>query len=194
MKKLIIASNNNGKIKEIKDLLAHLDIEVLSLADANIDIDVEETGVTFKENAYIKAKEIYDLVKIPVLSDDSGLEVAGLNNEPGIYSARYAGPEKDNEKNIDLLIKNVSNLEDRSARFVTAMALIISDEEEHVVESYLEGEIITERRGTNGFGYNPIFYVPEYKRTLGEIEDELRNKITHRSKALRLILKYIEER
>ena len=193
MNKLIVASNNKNKIKEIKAILKPFTIEVLSLADVNIDIDVEETGATFKENAYLKAKEIYDLIKTPVLSDDSGLEVVALNNEPGIYSARYAGAQKNDEANIDKLLLNIKDKTNRQARFVCAMALIIDDEHEYIVERYLDGEIVAERRGTNGFGYDPIFFVKELNMTLAQVESEQKNLISHRSKALREIYKIVEE-
>jgi len=194
MNKLIVASNNNGKIKEIKAMLAPLNIEVLSLEDAGIDIDVEETGITFKENAYIKAKEIYDLIKIPVLSDDSGLEVEALDNEPGVYSARYAGPQKNDEDNIDKLLENIKDKENRKGRFICAMVLIIDDNTEYIVEDYLEGKIINERRGNNGFGYDPVFYVEELGKTTAQLGPETKNKISHRAKALNQVVNIIKER
>lgn len=194
MKKLIVASNNANKIKEIKEMLLDLDIEVLSLIDSGINIDVEETADTFKDNAYLKAKEIFDLVHIPVLSDDSGLEVMSLNNDPGIYSARYAGPQKCDEDNINLLLQNIKDHENRKARFVCAMVLIISDSEEYVTEGYLNGEIIDDKRGIYGFGYDPIFYLPQYKKTLAQLDSDEKNKISHRANALHDIVKYLKER
>ncbi|MDH6603023.1 XTP/dITP diphosphohydrolase [Bacilli bacterium PM5-9] len=193
MNKLIVASNNLNKIKEIKKILEPLNIDVSSLSDVNIDIDVEETGSTFKENAYIKAKEIYDLIKLPVLSDDSGLEVISLNNEPGIYSARYAGEHKNDEDNIDKLLENVKGVNNRDARFVCAMALIIDNDTEYIVEGYLDGEIIDERKGNNGFGYDPIFYLKDLDMTLAEIDAKKKNEISHRSNALKQIYDIIKE-
>ncbi|MDF9867411.1 XTP/dITP diphosphohydrolase [Bacilli bacterium PM5-3] len=193
MNKLIVASNNLNKIKEIKKILEPLNIDVLSLSDVNIDIDVEETGSTFKENAYIKAKEIYDLIKLPVLSDDSGLEVISLNNEPGIYSARYAGEHKNDEDNIDKLLENVKGVNNRDARFVCAMTLIIDNDTEYIVEGYLDGEIIDERKGNNGFGYDPIFYLKDLDMTLAEIDAKKKNEISHRSNALKQIYDIIKE-
>ncbi|MEG0686566.1 MAG: XTP/dITP diphosphatase [Erysipelotrichales bacterium] len=194
MEKLIVASNNKNKIKEIKAILADYNIEVLSLEDINIDIDVEETGTTFKENAYIKAKTIFDLVKIPVIGDDSGLEVEALDNEPGIFSARYAGLHKSDSDNVDKLIKNMDGVENKKARFVCSMALVISEDEEYIVEDYLYGEIIGERRGENGFGYDPIFYLKDLDKTNAQLSADHKNSISHRAKALKQIEKIVRER
>lgn len=193
IEELVIASNNQKKIKEIKAILKDYQIKVYSLEDLNIDIDVEENQDTFIGNAYKKAKEIYDLVKKPVLSDDSGLEIASLNNEPGIYSARYAGLDKNDEDNIDKVLFKMKDIKERQARFVCAMALIIDLEHQYQVEEYLQGEILSKREGSNGFGYDPIFYAYEVNESLGNVSAELKNKISHRAKALNKISNIIGE-
>lgn len=192
MKELVIASNNHNKIREIKTILAPYHIDVYSLNDLKIDIEPEETGTTFQENAYIKAKAIYDYIKKPVLSDDSGLEVIALDNAPGVYTARYAGPQRDDNDNIDLLLKNMEGIADRRARFVGAMCLIVDEDHIYEVEEYWHGEILHERLGTKGFGYNPIFYVPELEMSVGQMDDEVKNVYSHRAKALHKIIDIIE--
>lgn len=193
MKELVIASNNYNKVREIKAMLAEYDVKVYSLNDLKIDIDPEETGSTFQENAYIKAKEIYDYIQKPVLSDDSGLEVFALNNEPGIYSARYAGLQKDDDDNIALLLKNMEGITKREARFVGAMCLIVDEDHTYEFEEYWNGEILTERLGTNGFGYNPIFYVPELKKSVAQLNDDEKNTYSHRAKVLHRLIDVIKE-
>jgi XTP/dITP diphosphohydrolase len=198
VEKLIVASNNQGKIKEIKAMLQGLSIEVLSLKDAGLDIEVDETGSTFYENAYLKAKEIYDLVKIPVLSDDSGLIIDALAGEPGVDSAIYAGPQRDNEANIDKVLdklKMQANEQTKySARFVCTMVLIIDEQHEYTTEGSVEGEIIMQRKGTNGFGYDPIFYLEEFGLTFAQIDSETKNKISHRAIALQKAIEIIKEK
>ena len=191
MNKLIVASNNSHKINEIKSILKGSSIEVLSLNDINLDIDVEETGKTFKDNALIKALEINKLTNLPVISDDSGLEVFALNKEPGIYSARYAGLHKSDEDNNALLLEKLSGIEKREAQYVCAVALVINQDEYYLEEGYLKGEIIDEKRGNNGFGYDPIFYLPAFQRTVAEIDANLKNRISHRAEALEKIKKVI---
>lgn len=193
IKELVVASNNQKKIKEIKAILKDYDIKVYSLADLNIDIDVEEDQDTFIGNAYKKAKEIYDIIQKPVLSDDSGLEVQALNNEPGIYSARYAGENKNDEDNIDKVLNKMQDITNRKARFVCAMALIIDLEHQYQVEEYLQGEILEQRQGSSGFGYDPIFYANELKESLGNVEADEKNKISHRAKSLNKISTIIGE-
>lgn len=190
MRRLIVASNNAKKIKEIKQILGKYQIEVVSLKEAGIDIDVEEDGNTFIENSYKKASEIYKVVKgSMVLADDSGLSVDCLNGAPGIYSARFAGEhgndKKNNEKLLDLL-KDKKD-EERKAKFICAIALIINDNKTVKVQGEIEGRIIDKERGSNGFGYDPLFYIPEYKMTFAEMDSELKNSISHRAKALKKI-------
>ncbi|WP_423364612.1 XTP/dITP diphosphatase [Mycoplasma sp. P36-A1] len=193
MKEIIVASNNQKKIKEIKEILLKYDIKVLSLKDVNIDIDIEENGSTFIENAMIKAQAIYDITLMPVIADDSGLQVEALNNEPGIYSARYAGEQKNDEDNMNKLLDNLKNVTNRKARFVAAIAFVINDKLKYTVEGYLDGEIIDNKIGDYGFGYDPIFYIPSLKKTSAQLLPEEKNKISHRAKALEKIELIIKE-
>lgn len=185
--KLIVASNNQHKISEIKKILEKLDMNVVSLKDAGIDIEVEEDGETFEENAYKKAKEVFDIVKDGyVLADDTGLMVDALNGAPGVYSARFSGEgatyEKNNAKLLDLL-KNVQD-KDRGAKFVCVMVLIMGDSRIVKVRGEIEGRILREPRGKNGFGYDPLFYVEEFGKTFAEMSDEEKNSVSHRGRAL----------
>ena len=189
MKKVIFATGNEGKMKEIREILGDLDIELLSLKDAGIHADIVEDGKTFEENAQIKAKAICDLTGEIVLADDSGLEIDHLNKEPGIYSARYMGEDTSyhikNAKLIELL-EGVQD-EERTARFVCSIAAAFPDGNIRTVREAMEGRIGYEERGENGFGYDPIFYLPEYGCTSAELSMEEKNKISHRGKALRAI-------
>lgn len=189
MKKLIVASNNVNKIKEIKQILSKYPIEVISMKEANIDMDIVEDGTTFQQNAYKKAKTIYDLLKIKcmVLADDSGLMVRGLNGKPGVYSARFAGEHGNDKKNNEKLLKLLKNkgYEDRKAKFVCAIVLIIDEDNILEVQGEINGIICEEERGQNKFGYDPLFYIPEYNMTFGEMTPILKNCISHRAEALK---------
>ncbi len=189
MKRLIVASNNLNKIKEIKQILSKYPIEVISMKEANIDIDIVEDGTTFKENAYKKAKTIYDLLKVKcmVLADDSGLMVSGLNGKPGVYSARFAGEHGNDKKNNEKLLKLLEHkgYDDRKAKFVCAITLIIDDSKVLEVQGEIAGMICDEERGRNKFGYDPLFYIPEYNMTFGEMDSTLKNCISHRAMALK---------
>lgn len=192
IKELVVASNNQNKIKEIKELLADLNIIVYSLKDLNIDIDVEETGSTFEDNALLKAQAIYDLINKPVLSDDSGLEVLALDNEPGIYSARYAGPKKDDNDNIDKVLSLLENETNRQAQFVCAMCLV-SNQGSKCIRGISKGSILKQREGSNGFGYDPIFYSDALNKSFGLATPEEKNKVSHRHDALMQIVEYLKE-
>lgn len=185
--KLIVASNNQHKIEEIKEILEKLDMDVLSLKDAGIDIEVIEDGETFEENAYKKAKEVFDIVKDAyVLADDTGLMVDAINGAPGVYSARFSGEgatyEENNSKLLDLL-KNVED-KDRGAKFVCVMVLIMSKDKVIKVRGEVSGRILRETKGENGFGYDPLFYVEEYGKTFGKMTNEEKNSVSHRGRAL----------
>lgn len=189
MRKVIFATGNANKMKEIREILGDLDIELLSMKEAGIHADIVEDGKSFEENARIKAKAIRDLTGEIVLADDSGLEIDYLNKEPGIYSARYMGEDTSYHiKNANLIerLKGVPD-EKRTARFVCAIAAAFPDGTEKTVRGVMEGRIDYEEKGENGFGYDPIFYLPEYGLTSAEISPEEKNKISHRGKALRLI-------
>ena len=189
MKKLIFATGNEGKMKEVRMILADLDVEVLSLKEAGIEAEAEENGATFEENAKIKAAEIMKRSGEIVLADDSGLEVDALNKEPGIYSARYMGYDTSYHiKNQNLIRRLEGNTgKERSARFVCAIAAAFPDGRVLTTRGTMEGEIGYEERGENGFGYDPIFYLPEYGCYSGELPLEVKNSLSHRGKALRLM-------
>lgn len=195
MKKLIIASNNAHKIKEIKDILKDFPIEVVSLREAGIDIDVEETGTTFMDNSYIKASEIFKLRQdCMVLSDDSGLMVEALDGAPGVYSARFAGEHGNDKKNNEKLLQLLEGkpMEERKAKFVSAIVLIAGSSEVIKVQGEIEGYISFEPKGTREFGYDPLFYVPEYNMTFAEMSDEEKNKISHRARAMQKLKQQLE--
>lgn len=181
--KLIVASNNKKKIIEMSRILKSLDIEVMSLKEAGIDIEIEETGTTFSENAYIKAKAIYDMTKRPCIADDSGLEVDYLKGAPGVYTARYAGEHATDQENIDKLLGTMEGVKDRGAQFVSAICCVINDEESIATVGSCEGTIGYEMRGENGFGYDPIFMVGD--RSFAQLSEEEKDAISHRGKAMR---------
>lgn len=187
MKKIIVATGNEGKMKEIREILGKEDITFSSLKDENLlDINIVEDGETFEENAIIKARIISDATGKMVLADDSGLEVDYLDKAPGIYSARYLGedtPYSVKNRHIIDLLAGVEE-EKRSARFVCAIACAFPDGHTITTRGTIEGRIGYEERGTNGFGYDPIFYVPEFGCTTSELTPEEKNKVSHRGKAL----------
>ena len=187
MKKIIFATSNEGKMKEIREILKDMEAELLSLKDAGLDPDIEENGATFEENAVIKARQVMELTGEMVLADDSGLEVDYLGKAPGVYSARYLGEDTSydvkNRYIIDQLAK--ASGEERSARFVCVIALAVPGGKVVTRRAVIEGYISTEISGANGFGYDPIFYVPEYHCTTAQISSEVKNEISHRGKALR---------
>ena len=193
MKKLIIASNNQGKIKEIKAILNGYYDEVLSLKDAGIDIEVVEDGNSFHENAAKKAIEISKIVEGDVLADDSGLCVDALDGAPGIYSARFFGEGATDEKNNEKLLELLHGKGTRNAQFVCAIVLANSGAEKMYIEEKAEGIILDAPRGDNGFGYDPLFYNEEYKQTFAELSAEIKNKISHRAKALAVLKEKVAE-
>ena len=186
MERIIFATTNEGKMKEIRLILKDLGIEICSLKDLGIDIDIEETGSTFEENAMIKAETIMKMTNEVVLADDSGLEVDYLDKAPGIYSARYMGEDTPYAVKNQYIIDQLSGIkeEERSARFVCAIACAYPDGKVLTTRATIEGQIGYEERGTNGFGYDPIFFLPEYNCSTAELTSEIKNKISHRGKAL----------
>jgi XTP/dITP diphosphohydrolase len=193
MKKVIFATKNKGKIKEIQAVLGD-SYEVVTMEEAGITVDVDETGTTFEENAVIKAEAIAKICGEVVLADDSGLEIDYLNGEPGIYSARYMGHDTSYDiKNKSFIDRLEGVPEDkRTARFVCAVAAAIPGKETVVVRGTMEGIIGYEIKGENGFGYDPIFFLPQYGKTSAEISPEEKNEISHRGKALRMIKEKLE--
>lgn len=187
MKKIIFATGNENKMKEIRQIMGELPVEILSMKQAGITADIVEDGTTFEENALIKAKAIAEITKEIVLADDSGLEIDALNKEPGIYSARYMGEDTSYRIKNQNLIERLEGVEEdkRTARFVCAIAAAFPDGEVITTIGTVEGRIAHEEKGENGFGYDPIFYVPEFGCTTAELSDEEKNKISHRGNALR---------
>lgn len=182
--RVIAATKNKGKINEIEQILGGLGIEVISQADAGIDVEVFETGTTFMENARIKAQAVSLLCDDAVLADDSGLCVEALGGAPGIYSARYAGENAPEEAKIDKLLSEMRDEKNRAAKFVTAVVFIYPDGREITATGEVHGRITMLPLGGGGFGYDPIFYSNELKKTFGEASDEEKNSVSHRAKAL----------
>lgn len=190
--KICFASRNPGKIAEINTMLPD-NIHCLGLSDLKLNEDIEETGDSLKENAFIKARFVYNKNKIPVFADDSGLFCEGLNGEPGIYSARYAGPLKSDEANINKLLDNLAPVTNKTAAFKTGLAYIDSAGEEHYFTGEITGKIIEERRGSNGFGYDPIFIPNGYHHTFAELDAAIKNSISHRYIALKKFVAHVSE-
>lgn len=195
-RKIIFATGNQDKMKEIRMILEDLGIVVSSMKEAGIDVDIVEDGTTFEENAMIKAEAIAKLTDAIVLADDSGLEIDYLNKEPGIYSARYAGTDTSYEIKNNLLLQRLEGVPDekRTARFVCAIAAVFPDGSKETVRGTIEGRIGYEIAGEHGFGYDPIFYLPEYGCTTAELGPEKKNELSHRGKALRLMREIIEQK
>lgn len=185
--KIYVATNNKGKLKEIKAILP--DFEVLAIKDLGFDFDVEEDGETFAENAYKKAIELFRRTNCPVIADDSGLCVDALHGAPGVYSARYAGEHGNDDENIEKLLSDLKEIpeEKRTAKFVCDICYI--DEKGDVFHALGEchGIITYERKGENGFGYDPVMYIPEFDKTMAELSPDEKNKISHRAKALAIL-------
>lgn len=181
---VIVASNNKKKIVELSAILNDFGIDAITMSEAGLDFEIEENGTSFEENAIIKAKAVWEATKKPSIADDSGLEVMALDDAPGIYSARYAGEGKTDKDRNDLLLHNMKGIEDRQARFVSAIAYYYGEDKYIVCRGDCYGEILEEEKGSGGFGYDPLFYVKEYNMTFAEISGELKNKISHRAVAL----------
>lgn len=195
-KKLIFATGNEGKMKEIREILGNLDYEILSMKEAGVDVDIVEDGTTFEENAIIKAKTVMEATGSIVLADDSGLEIDYLNKEPGIYSARYMGEDTSYDIKNQTLLDRLEGVPDekRTARFVCAIAAAMPDGSCEVVRGTMEGIIGHEIAGENGFGYDPIFFLPEYGCTSAELSPEKKNELSHRGEGLRKIRKILEHK
>ncbi|QQK77151.1 XTP/dITP diphosphatase [Salicibibacter cibarius] len=185
MKSIVLATTNEGKRKELETLLAGA-ATVYSLRDYPDCPEIEETGETFVANARIKAEYVAEYTGLPALADDSGLAVDALEGAPGVYSARFAGENKDDEKNNEKLLRSLAEVprEERTARFICALVYKDPNGDSIEVEGTCEGEIASEPKGTNGFGYDPLMYIPELQKTLAELSSEEKNHISHRSKAL----------
>lgn len=188
MIELVFATNNKNKLQEVRAILADK-ITIRSLSDINCEEDIPETGATFHENASQKSHYIVEHYHKNCFADDSGLEVETLNNEPGVYSARYSG-SRDMEQNMDLILKNLTGKSNRKAAFITVISLILGGEE-YFFEGRINGEIIEERRGSKGFGYDPIFIPEGYDRTFAEMTEEEKNAISHRAIAVKKLVDFL---
>ncbi len=192
--KLLIATNNAGKLVELRALLNESHVQVTSPSLENIDIEVEENGSSLKENASLKAKEFNRISGLPSLSDDSGLFVAHLNGRPGIHSARYAGPNGSDDDLVDKLLNELDGVEEskRTAYFECVIAIIDDHGEEHFFSGRCEGTISTQRKGNNGFGYDPVFFIPKLDKTMAELTESEKNDVSHRSKAMKQAIRFID--
>ena len=194
MKEAIIATHNPGKVNEFKEILEPRGYDVKSLAEIGFTEEIEETGHTFEENAILKAEAVAKAVNKMVIADDSGLSIDNLGGRPGVYSARYAGEQKDDQANIEKVLSELKGIEkeQRTARFRCALAVSIPGEETKTVEGHVEGYIAEEPRGEYGFGYDPIFIVKDKDKTMAELTSDEKNKISHRADALKKLSKLLE--
>ena len=196
-RRIIFATGNKDKMKEIRQILADLGMEIISMKEAGVDIDIVEDGMSFEENAEIKARSVSRvLTNDIVLADDSGLEIDYLDKAPGIYSARFAGEDTSYDIKNRIFLDRLEGVpdEERTARFVCAVAAVFPDGTSETVRETVEGRIAHEPAGENGFGYDPIFYVPEYECTTAEMSEEQKNELSHRGKALRSMKRILEEK
>lgn len=190
-KKLVFATNNQHKLTEIKAILGE-QMEILSLNDIDCHVDIPETADTLEGNAKMKAEYIYQHFHLDCFADDTGLEVKALNGAPGIYSARYAGEGHDSQANMKKLLENLKEEEDREAQFRTVICLIEGGEE-HFFEGLVKGEIIREKRGEAGFGYDPIFVPEGFDMTFAELGEDIKNQISHRARAVNKLCTYLKK-
>lgn len=187
--KIIFASNNKNKVQEIQNQVPK-SIQIVTLDEIGCSEDIAETGTTLEENAIIKANYITEKYGLPCFADDTGLEIDALNGEPGVYSARYSGEDKNAEKNMDLVLQKLATLKNRKAQFKTVIALNINNEQ-HLFTGIVEGEIRTEKTGTNGFGYDPIFEPENLGKTFAEMTINEKNKLSHRGRAVEKLVEFL---
>ena len=192
--KLVVASNNAHKIAELNAILSRLGMEVVSLREAGVHVEPEETGTTFEENSYIKAKAVLEASGMAAVADDSGLMVEALGGAPGVYSARFGGAEcKTDRDRLEYLLKKMEGQENRAAKFVSVITVLTPDGRKLVARGECPGVLLTEPHGDNGFGYDPIFFYPQKGCTFAELPAEEKNKISHRSRALKLLSERIQK-
>ena len=190
--KFVLATHNPGKLKEMGDILARFGVEVVSPKDLGLTVDVEETGTTFAENAMLKAKAICAAAKLPAIADDSGLCVDALNGGPGVYSARYGGEGLDDKGRYMLLLNSMRGQPTRAAHFACAIACVFPNGDELTAEGRCDGTIAFAPMGEGGFGYDPVFFVPELKKTFGQLTAEEKSAISHRGRALAVFVEKLE--
>lgn len=196
MRKMVLASSNRHKLEEIMEITKEFGVELITMDEAGLGgMDIEENGSTFEENSMIKAKAVVDELGLPAIADDSGLMVDFLNGAPGIYSARYSGEDKNYDANNKKLISELQNApkEERGAQFVSVITLLMPSGESLVVRGEVEGVIGYEEKGTNGFGYDPLFYIPSLDKTFAELTSEEKNEISHRANALMKLKAELED-
>jgi XTP/dITP diphosphohydrolase len=197
--RFVLAGNNEKKLKEMRQILSKVNIDVISMKEAGVSTDPEETGSTFEDNALIKAQGVMKLCGLPAIADDSGLVVEALGGEPGIYSARYGAPDcKSDEDRIRLLLSKMSNLEQRNAKFVSSIVCVFPNGDKLTAYGECKGKISYSPSGSGGFGYDPVFYLPEYGKTMAQLDPQLKNRISHRAKAIEALkdklLYYLQDR
>jgi len=192
--KLVLASKNQKKLRELREILSAQGVEVVSEADVGVDVDVEETGTTFEENALLKARAVCEASGLPAVADDSGLCVDALGGAPGVYSARYGGPGLDDVGRYQLLLESMRGMLDRRCKFVSAICCCFPDGEVITARGECPGTLAYAPRGEDGFGYDPIFFLPERKKTFAELTAEEKNAISHRGRALEEFRSKLEER
>ena len=190
--KLVLASKNQKKLAEMSDILSHLGVEVVLQSQVGVDVDVEETGTTFEENSMLKAKAVMEAAGMAAIADDSGLCVDALNGAPGVYSARYGGPELDDVGRYQLLLENMRGQMPRTARFVSVITCCFPNGDVLTARGECEGTVAFAPQGASGFGYDPIFFVPELRKTFAQLTAEEKNAISHRGKALKQFQEKLE--
>lgn len=193
MKEIMLATKNAHKIKEFQMMLAPLGYHVKSLLDLEDDIEIIENGKTFEENALIKAKTLFDMLHIPIIADDSGLSVNAMKGQPGIYSARFLGRDTSYDEKNQYIIDICKGEMDKGCQFICAIAYMMKDGSSSVFTGVVEGLVADHLEGNKGFGYDPIFYYPPYKTTLANVSEDKKNVISHRGRALRQLIKFMEK-
>lgn len=189
---IVIATNNANKLREFRQIFSKKNYNIFSLADLGISVEVEETADTFEGNAFLKAKAVCEIAKMPALADDSGLVVDCLNGEPGVYSARYSGDNATDAKNNSKLLENMKGKVNRRARFVSAFVLYYPDNHYIVTRGTVEGRVLEKEDGKGGFGYDPLFYCDDLGKSFGEATSEEKNSVSHRARALENLLKELK--
>lgn len=191
--RFVLASNNQKKLKELREILGEMGIEVISQKEAGIHSEPEETGTTFRENSLIKATAAMTASKLPAIADDSGLSVDGLGGQPGVYSARYGGENLSDQERYMLLLKNMENIDDRKAKFVSCISCAFPNGDTLAVQGECRGTILREPQGDGGFGYDPVFFSEEVGKSMGEMTAEEKNAVSHRGKAIRAFVPVLKE-